>query len=509
MPAHLAGDPNSGGSGMARKSLKAGMQVISGFGLNAFSEDELDSIHYATLQVFQHTGLKVKSEEAIEIFHGSGASVERSRGYGIVKIPPYVVEDCIRWAPGTVVYHGRDPEDDFIVEPKRVSLTNGGACVRIIDLSTREHRKTVKRDCGEIALVCDALDEIGVFERPCIPTDVPSETCPVHTLEAILKNISKHTFIGAETARNLAKMVELAATCVGGMENFKRRAVFSAVVCPTSPLALLPDCCEVVIEAARRGVGLMIIPMALAGATSTTTLAGTLVTTNAETLGAVVLAQLTARGTPCIYGNTSTIMDMRTGTGSVGAPELSLVAAGAAQLARYYGLPSWVGGGMTDSKIPDAQAAYETALSALTAALAGANFIFGAGTLDQLLTFDYAKLVMDAELVVMITRVIKGIEVTDESMALDVIEQVGPGGEFMTHDHTYDHVREISQSTLFDRNMRDVWIAAGGKDLTERAYEKARYVIEKHKPKPLPKGAAEAMQSIVEDYEAELGIGRK
>lgn len=494
---------------MVKRNPKAGMHVISGFGLNAFSGDELESIHASTLQVLQHTGLKVLSDEAMEIFHDSGASVERSEDYGMVKIPPHMVEDCIRWAPSTVVYHGRVPEDDFVAEPKRVSFANGGACVNVVDPFTKEHRRAVKKDCGQIALACDYLDEIRVLDRACICSDVPSETHPVHTLEAILNNTSKHIFSGPENARNLAKMVELGAACVGGMDNFKRGPIFTPSVCPTSPLTLVPDCCGIVIEAARQGIGLWIIPMALAGATSTATLAGTLVITNAEVLGVLILAQLTAKGTPCTYGNTSTIMDLRIGVGAVGAPELSLVAVGAAKLAQYYRLPSLVGGGMTDSKIPDAQAAFETALSALAAALAGANGIFGVGTLNQLLTFDYAKLVMDAELIRMITRVVEGIDVSDEAVALDVIREVGPGREFVTHDHTYSHMRELSQSSLFDRNARDFWVAAGGKDLAERAYEKVRHILEHHRPIPLPKGAAETMRSIVEDFEAELGIGRK
>ncbi len=389
-----------------------------------------------------------------------------------------------------------------------MSLTNGGGCIKVIDPFTREHRRAVKDDCGQIALLCDYFDEFGVFERPCICSDVPPKSHPVHTFEAILSHSSKHTFIGADNAKNLTKMIELGAACVGGMDDFEKRPAFTATVCPTSPLALLRDVCEVTIEAARRGVGLWINPMALAGATSTTTLAGTLVSTNAEVLGGLVLAQLVAKGTPCTYGNTSTIMDMRTGGSSVGAPEQGMISIGAARLAQYYRLPCHVAGGMSDSKIPDAQAAYETSLTALVAALAGANIIFGAGGLDQLLTFDCAKLVMDVELIRMITRVVSGVDVTDAGMALDVIHQVGPGGEFMTHDHTYDHVRELSQSDLFDRNMRDVWMEAGGKDLTERAYERAQYIIQNHKPKPLPRGAQETMGSIVEEYDRELGVKR-
>ncbi len=494
---------------MARKKLKVDVHAESGSGWNILSDDQLDSIHHATLEVLRHTGLRVETEEAIEIFHGSGASVEGSGSYRIVKIPPHVVEDCIHWAPRTVTYYGRDPEDDFVAESRRVGLMNGGGCVGIIDPFTREHRESILKDCGDIGLACDYLDRISILDRPCVPADVPPETHPVHVFEAILKNTSKHTFSGTDTARNLRKMVELGAVCLGGTDNFRRRPVLTASVCPTSPLALLRDCCEVVIEAARQGVGVWIIPMALAGATSTSTLAGTLVVTNAEVLGALALAQLTVKGTPCTYGNTSTIMDMRTGVGSVGAPELGLINSGAAKLAQYYRLPAVVGSGMSDSKIPDAQAAYETAVSALVAALAGADILFGVGGLDQLLTFDYAKLVMDVESIEMIEKVVRGIAVTDESIALDVIHHVGPSGEFITHDHTLEHVRELSQAKLFDRNKRDVWIAVGGKDLTERAYETARYILQHHKPKPLPPGAEKTMRSIVEDYDRELGVSQQ
>ena len=163
---------------------------------------------------------------------------------------------------------------------------------------------------------------------------------------------------------------------------------------------------------------------------------------------------------------------------------------------------------MSDSKIPDAQAAYESAFSVMLTALAGANIVFGMGGLDHLLTFDCAKLIMDVELERMVVNVLGGIEVSDDSVALDVIQRVGPAGEFLTQEHTYDHMGDFSQNKLFDRRARDVWIEQGSKDLTERAYEKARHIIENHKPKPLPEAAAAAMQTIIAEYGAGLGIGQ-
>ena len=321
---------------MTRK-FKAGLHNISGFGLKSLSDSEVDFIHQATLQVFQHTGLKVYSEEAMEIFHGAGAVVEHFKDHGVVKIPAHIVEDCIRQAPRTFGCYGREREDDFILEPSLVSLSCAGGCVNVIDPYTLEHRPAMKKDCGNIARICDSLDEIGVLLRPCIPNDVPPEIYPVHALEAILNNTSKHVLIGPDNVKNLQKMMQLGAACVGGMEEFKKQPIFSATVCPTSPLLLAQNVCEMIVEAARQGVGLFIIPMALAGAISPATIAGTLVTTNAEILGSIILAQLTARGTPCIYANLSTIMDMKTGVAAVGAPEVARVAAGTTRLAKYYG----------------------------------------------------------------------------------------------------------------------------------------------------------------------------
>jgi trimethylamine--corrinoid protein Co-methyltransferase len=490
------------------KKFKAGLHNLAGFRLTSISDYELDFIHQATLRLFQNTGLKVYSEEALEIFHGAGALVERIKDYGVVKIPPYIVEDCIRQAPSTFGCYGRDPEDDFILEPSLVSLSNAGACINVIDPYTREHRAAMKKDCGDIARICDSIEGIGVLLRPCIPCDVPAEIYPVHALEAILNNTSKHSLIGADSVSNLHKMIQLGAACVGGLAEFKKRPIFSATVCPTTPLTMSQNFCEVLMEAARQGVGLVVVSMALAGAISPATIAGTLVTTNAEILGGIILAQLTAKGTPCIYGNLSTIMDMKTGVAAVGAPELARVAAGTTRLAKHYHLPCLAGGGMSDSKIPDAQAAYESAFSLIIAALAGANIVFGMGGLDHLLTFDYAKLIMDAEVERMVMNFIGGIEVSDESVALDVIHQVGPAGEFMTQQHTYDHMRNFSQSKLYDRRTRDVWLEQGAENLTERAYEKARYIIENHKPKPLPEAAVVTMRTITAEYEAALDVSQ-
>jgi trimethylamine--corrinoid protein Co-methyltransferase len=477
--------------------------------LGAFSRDELDTIHYATLQIFQDTGIKVMNEEALEIFHGGGCEVERFQGYGIVKIPSYVVEECAFWAPRSIVYDACDPDKDYLAEPNRVGFTTFGGCINIVDPRTREIRRATKKDCGEVARVCDYLDEICVVTRSVNSTDVPAGTLSVHNLDAMLRNTGKHIFLGVDSPRSLEVMIELASAAAGGRDNFIKRPNFTASICPLSPLTLPENSCNVIINCARSGLGILVLPMALSGGTSSATLAGTLVTHNTEVLSGIILAQLTKKGVPCTYGSTSTILDLRFGTSAIGSPEYGMINASIAKLAQYYRLPSYVGGGASDSKIPDIQAGYEFTLSAALSALAGANIVFGSGVLEQGLTIDYAKLVMDAEMIRMVQIAVGGIEISDDKLAMDVIHEVGHGGAYISHEHSLRSMRSQSQTKLFDRRSRDDWMeVTNGAPMRERAYETAINIIQNHKPNLLPEGAPNTMDEIVKEFEEELGINK-
>jgi trimethylamine--corrinoid protein Co-methyltransferase len=445
------------------------------------------------------------SEQALEVFHGGGCEVERFEGYGIVKMPSYVVEECAFWAPRTIVYDGRNPDDDFVAEPNRVGFTTFGGCIKVIDPVTRKLRSATKQDCGDITRLCDCLDEICVATRAVNSTEMPAGTLSVHNLEAMITNTGKHIFLGADSARSLRAMVKLAAESMGGMKNFCKRPIFTVSVCPISPLTLPENACEMIMEAARYGVGLSILPMALSGGTSSATLAGTLATHNAEVLSGIVLAQLSKKGLPCTYGSTSTILDLRFGTSAIGSPEYGMINASVAKLAQYYRLPSFVGGGTTDSKLPDVQSGYEFSLSAMMSALAGANIVFGSGVLEQGLTIDLARIVLDAEMIRMIQIAIRGIEISDDKLAMDVIHEVGHGGAYITHEHSLRSMRSQSQTKLFDRRSRNDWMERSqGKELRDQAYEHAVEILNNHQPPALPSGAAEAMSKIVSEFEKEI-----
>ncbi len=489
------------------EKIKSGHKTIPGFSLPIFTDDEINILHQATLDLLEKTGVKVESEEALEIFHDSGAKINQKENTGIVKIPGHLIEECIKSAPGDITYHGRKQEHGYKISQGHVGFSTFGECIKVIDPETRLIQGASKKALGKASLLVDYLDQIVLLERPMGSLDKPAMTQAIHNFEAMVTNSSKHIFMGCNSGANARKIFEMAAVCMGGPDKFREKPIITSFVTPTSPLELVQSCCDVIIESARAGVGVAPISMVLSGATAPATLAGAIVQHNAEVLSAIALAQLTKKGTHCTYASCSTIMDLRFSTPAVGAPEYGIISAGLAKMARFYNLPSWVGGGHSDSKIPDAQAAYEAGLTATISALSGANIVYGAGCLDSGLTFDFSKLIMDSELIDNIFHVMKGIEVNEETIALDIIHEAGPGGEFLTKQHTFEHMRQMSRSSLFDRRNRDKWMEqTKGKDLTSRAYEKANQILDTHKPLALPKGADLEMKKIIKEYEGSLGI---
>lgn len=313
------------------------------FSLNSFDDDQLYEIHLATLAVLEKTGIFVETQEALEIFDGGGAEVDREKK--IVKIPPYVVDDAIRSAPSKIVLAGRRPENDTVLETGRVHFTNFSEGVEVVDPYTGEQRSPTKADLARAATLVDYLSDIDVCEKAVGAGDVPREVAPLHNAEAMLTNTTKHCCVGPGNRFLLNKLVNMAAAIVGGFKKLKKRPILSFTTCPVSPLQLIKECCEIIIESARTGSVINILSMAMAGGTSPATLAGTLVTHNAEVLGGITLNQLASKGAPVIYGSSTTAMDLKLGTASVGTPECAIISAAVARLARYYALPSYVAGG--------------------------------------------------------------------------------------------------------------------------------------------------------------------
>ena len=326
-----------------RRNLHAGRRGSRGFGLNLFTDDELDEILLATREVLQKTGVFVENEEALELFHGGGAMIDRANR--IVKLPPYLVEDSLRSAPSKFIMAGRRPEDDFLLESNRIGFTPFGEGILVVDLENGELREPTKKDVALAAKLSDYLSEVDVCNRSLGAHDVPPEVAPVHNAEALFRNTTKHVMIGPFSGYNAAQIVKMAAAIAGGADKLRERPLVSFHTCPVSPLRLVDDACEIIMTAARTGMMVNVITMAMAGASSSIHLAGTLVEHNAELLASVTLSQLTAKGAPIMFGSSTTAMDLRFASASVGCPECAMINAGVAYLARYNGLPSFVAGG--------------------------------------------------------------------------------------------------------------------------------------------------------------------
>jgi trimethylamine--corrinoid protein Co-methyltransferase len=302
-----------------------------GLGLKSFTDDQLYDIHMATLEVLEKTGLFIETDEALDLFDGFGAQVDR--GKKIVRIPSYLVDDAIRSAPSKILLAGRDPDHDKWLEAGRVYFTNFSEGIEVVDPYTGDRRIPVKADLADAARLVDYLE------------DVPKAVLPLHNAEAMLSNTTKHCCVGPGSGFLLKKLVKMAATIVGGVDKLKERPILSFTTCPVSPLTLIDECCEIIMEAARTGSVVNILSMAMAGGTSPVTLAGTIVTHNAEVLGGITLTQLVRKGAPVIYGSSTTAMDLKIAAASVGTPECAVISGAVARLARYYALPSYVAGG--------------------------------------------------------------------------------------------------------------------------------------------------------------------
>jgi trimethylamine---corrinoid protein Co-methyltransferase len=325
-----------------RRNLFAGRRRTEGVMFDVLTEDDLQDVHSGTLEVLDRTGVFVEDEEAREVFAAAGAEVDEASG--VVRVPPRVVEDAIRTAPSTVVLAGRDPKNDIVLQPGRVGFTNFGEGVKVVDPYTGEVRVPTKEDVGNTAKCVDYLPNVDVYERALTAMDVPQDIAPLHQAEAWMTNTSKHGFMGSGNGHISEKLLDMAAAIVGGRDVLRKRPVISFITCPVSPLKLVQDTCEIIMAGARGGVAVNILSMAMAGGSSPVTLAGTLVTHNAEVLAGLTLSQLTKPGAAVVYGSSTTAMDLRLAAASVGSPECALISAAVAQIARFYLLPSWVAG---------------------------------------------------------------------------------------------------------------------------------------------------------------------
>lgn len=453
--------------------------------LKLFNEGEVNSVHEGVVRLLEEVGMQVKSKKAFEIFEKGGAIVDPISE--IVKIPRAMLEKAIKTAPSKITIHGREEKHDVVLEKNRVHFGTGGTVMYALDFATGERRVTNTHDVRDLARLVDTLENISFYVIHTYPGDVKEEDVDANRFYWAITNTTKPIMGGMYTMKGLREAIQISEMVAGGAEKLRERPFVSFITLMVSPLVMDWHYTDFLIEVASKGLPIAVPSEPLAGATSPVTLAATITINLAESLAGLTLAQLVNPGCPAFIGTTSSIMDMNTGTYVAGAIESSMINAGIAQMAQYYDLPLYATGGQSDSKLNDAQAGYESACQAMTLGLSGANWIHdAAGLLENCTTVSYEKTVIDNEILGNVIRLLKGVEVNEETLAIDVIKAVGPAGNFLANEHTAAHFRnEFYIPKVSDRWNRITWEQKGSLDTHARAHKMAEKVLREHRALPI------------------------
>ena len=415
------------------------MPNVFGGQLKLASESQLKEIHQDALDILSEIGVRISAGEGLKVFHEKGANVVDD---SIVRIPRQMVEWAVSKAPSYVLLAGRNEEYDLHLEKNRVYFGTGGAAVNIYDVQGDKTRMARLSDLASLARLCDALENIHFFIRPVEPPDLPKSELDIHKFYLCLANTRKHVMGAVYSKESAVKVIEMAATLAGGIEALRERPFVSFIGASISPLTFHTEATEILLEIVKRGLPVVMPASPVAGSTGPATLFSLTSLAHAEALASVVLLQLVRPGTPVLYAPIPRPVNWRTMHGLKGGIESGMMNAILAQMSHYIEIPQYADAGGTEAKEPDIQAGYEALGNMMLVALAGGNFIHhAAGLVDSDLTACVEKYIIDNDICGLVIRTLQGVAIRAEDSAFRIIKEVGPGGNFLTQDHTVQHLR--------------------------------------------------------------------
>lgn len=476
--------------------------------LQLLSREEIETIHLSSLQVLEEVGVMIQSDAALKLVADAGVDVDASKK--IARIPQHLVKESLVKAPSTIRLYSRDGKHDILLEGNRVHYDPGSAALYLLDSRTGEIRRPVSKDLADFVRLADALDNIHAQSTALVVSDVPDAIVDRYRLYVVLKNSPKPIVTGTFSIDGLYDMKDMLAAVVGGEKELARKPMAIFDLCPSAPFKWGEFIAQNLIDCAKYGIPAEILPMPQLGATGPVTLAGSLVQLNAEFLSGLVLSQLANPGAPVIYGGSPTTFDMRYLTARLGAIETIMMGCAYAQMAKYYGLPTHMYLGLSDTKIVDAQAGFESGLGITLGALAGVNMMSGPGMLDFENCQSFEKLVIDDTICGMALRLIKGIDVNDQTLAVDAIRRVGVGGHYLADKHTMEWFKKelLIPSDLVDRQNLNAWKKLGSKDTVQRARDIVQRILKDHKPDPLPADIEKNLDDVARKIMRKHGVDK-
>jgi trimethylamine--corrinoid protein Co-methyltransferase len=478
------------------------------------SKDDLDAIHWATLDVLKETGIRIiRGENSLKLLKKKGCNVNLKKE--TVYFSPSEVEESLKKTSKVVTVHSpRNPKYDYRLDGRHIYFGTGGLDVNTADLETGEWNPSTTNDVARIVKVTDALDSYASADGMTASFDKPEYIRGFYDVVARLNNTEKPTSISIgggnaespELSRALFDyQLEVAEVIAGDEEALRKRPLLGGGFWGMSPLQFHGLYVERALKLAELGFPSFAGTMTQAGATAPVTLAGMLVVTNAEVLGGISIIQMLYPGTQMSVSYEPAAFDMKHGQWAAGAPEEAVLSAAAVEISRHYGLASDAIGLVASAKMPGPQACYEKVMSSILPILAGADIIAGGGDIACSVTASLEQLVIDDELIKAMLTSLRGVEVNDETLALDVIKKVGPGGHYLAQKHTMNHfMKEQFIPELIDRSSYDEWKKNGEKSLVDRAKEKAKKILKEHSVPPLDKDIQKELDSIIKRAEKEL-----
>jgi len=468
------------------------------------SDTQLEELHLATIQILERTGVTFQCQEAIELLGDAGADVSNPDK---VKIPSYLVEKALGIAPKMITLYTREGEPAIVLNGMTGSHFGAGHDPRIIqDVYTGKIRKCYVEDIAEYSRVIDALPNIEWSLVAAVNLTLPVTTDNISDRIGVLQfiyNSSKPVVGENATASTLRETIELCSIVAGSEEQLRKKPFFVSSSEPVSPLIQGKDNMEKSLLCAEKGIPTIIYGMQMAGATVPATFAGCLAIANAEVLSQLVVTQLKNHGAPVIYGGMPSIMDMRTMIYSYGAPEKVLMVGALTELCHYYKLPMYGTAGCTDAQVIGIQGAVESTYTILISMLAGADLVHNVGTLYHGGWRSLESIVLADEIIDMVRVLMGGIEINDETLPLDLIERLGPGGTYLSESHTLKHFRKFWVPRIFDRTVSK---PEGEKDCEELLKNKTIEILKTHQPKPLPEETLKELRKVEAEWLKRVGL---
>lgn len=459
------------------------------------TEDQIKEIHSATLEVLEKVGIRILDEVGLQLLKDAGCRVKNEN---IIQIPNGLVEESIHSAPSRIKIYNRNGDEVMQLGGNNVYFGLGTDLIYTYDLKTGELRPSRLQDVVNAARTGDYLEEIDFIASFALAHDVQTNLMYVECFKALLENSIKPIFFTAAGQEDLSVILEMAATVAGSYDRLKEKPFLIHYAEPTSPLSHSKSAVRKLFLCADKGIPVNYTPALLAGATGPVTLAGAITVANAEALSGIVLHQLRAKGAPIISGFVATTMDMLTSTAVYAGPEFRLTHSACTDLYHYYGLPMWGTAGASDAHCFDQQAAMEAAFSILMGILEGANLIHDVGYLGQGLIGSPATIVMGSEMIGYAKRIRRGFDISRERIGMEVIQQVGPGGNFLLTEQTRRlHRQEHWRPKFMNRDNPDMWKEKGNKTYGERVTQKAIEILETHRPEPLTDPIRGRLEEII------------